>query len=390
MAVTSNMGLPIDQVSITPGPSWATDLEQTKLLLDVHTHVSGMGVPVPTAGLNINSSIPMGGYGLSNAGMLGLANQLTTSSGQVNFLFAYAGNLYWNQGSGVPIQLTTTTGINVSGVGGISGLTGTTGAWTYSAALTTFIGTADTNKSAAIDVGAVTVRETNVANSQGVTLRATPGLTSGYTLTLPSGQAQAAYPLSVTSSGAVFTSAQLRAFNQIAVTVPNGLGEAFRPIAGGYFGGVNQPHQSFLIPAGSIRPGSTIRTTVLGWSQMGTTTTGIWTIQMLAGSTGTASDGAIATRAFGSFNNVGSGQFRLDAAFTFRAINGAGNIVGGVHWNVQANNLAGIAPIQITSAYSGVQLNTTVDNYFTLVAQGNQTVPQQTSLLIDYGSMEIE
>ena len=390
MATTPNMSIPQDIVGTTPGPSWAVDLELTKNIIDAHTHVSGAGIPVPTAGLNINASIPMGGFGLSSAGLMGLSNQLTTSSGSVNFLYAYGGNLYWNQGSGVPIQLTTTTGLNISGFGGIAGLAGTTGAWTYSAALTTFIGTADTNKSAAVDAGAVTIRETNVANSQGVTLRATPGLTSGYTLTLPSGQAQAAYPLSVTSSGTIFASAQLRAFNQIAVTVPNGLGQAFRPIAGGYFGGVNQPHQSFLIPAGSIRPGSTIRTTVLGWSQMGTTTTGVWTIQMLAGSTGTASDSAIATRAFGSYNNVGSGQFRMDAAFTFRAINGAENVVGGVHWNVQANNLAGIAPIQITSAYSGVQLNTTVDNYFTLVAQGNQNLPQQTSLLIDYGSMELE
>lgn len=187
MAVTSNMGLPIDQVSITPGPSWATDLEQTKLLIDVHTHVSGLGVPVPTAGLNINSSIPMGGFGLSSAGLMGLSNQLTTSSGQVNFLYAFGGNLYWNQGSGVPIQLTTTTGINVSGVGGISGLTGTTGAWTYSAALTTFIGTADTNKSAAIDVGAVTIRETNVLNANGVKFASPTSLSAGYTITLPSG-----------------------------------------------------------------------------------------------------------------------------------------------------------------------------------------------------------
>ena len=185
MAFTPNLGLPIDVVSQTPGPGWATDIEQTKLLLDVHSHASGLGVPVPVAGLNINSSIPMGGFGLSNAGMLGLANQLTTSSGQVNFLFAYGGNLYWNQGSGVPIQLTTTTGINVAGVGGISGLAGTTGAWTYSAALTTFIGTADTGKSAAVDAGALTIRETNVLNAQGVRLKSPTSLAAGYDLTLP-------------------------------------------------------------------------------------------------------------------------------------------------------------------------------------------------------------
>lgn len=196
MASTPNMFLPLDTVGTTPGPAWAVDLEQTKLLIDAHTHVSGLGVPVPTAGLNINSNIPMGGFGLSNAGLLGLANQLTTSSGQVNFLFAYGGNLYWNQGSGVPIQLTTTTGINVAGVGGISGLAGTTGAWTYSAALTTFIGTADTGKSAAVDAGALTIRETNVLNANGVRFKSPTSLAAGYDLTLP-----ASIPAISTSSG---------------------------------------------------------------------------------------------------------------------------------------------------------------------------------------------
>ena len=201
MATTSNMGLPIDVVSTTPGPAWATDLEQTKLLIDAHTHVSGYGVPVPTAGLNINASIPMGGFGLSSAGLMGLSNQLTTSSGSVNFLYAYGGNLYWNQGSGVPIQLTTTTGLNVSGFGGISGLAGTTGAWTYSAALTTFIGTADTNKSAAVDAGAVTIRETNVANAKGVRLKTTTGLAADYDLTMP-----ASIPGITASSGVLMVS----------------------------------------------------------------------------------------------------------------------------------------------------------------------------------------
>ena len=185
MANTPNMSLPIDVPGSTAGPAWATDLEAAKLLLDVHTHVSGLGVQVPTAGLNINATLPYGGYGASNVGPFAYANQATTSSGTANLFYASAGNIYWNNASGVPIQITSANALNVASVGGITGLSGTTGAWTYSAALKTFIGTADTNKSAALDVGATTIRETNVTNSNGVTLTAPAGLAASYALTFP-------------------------------------------------------------------------------------------------------------------------------------------------------------------------------------------------------------
>ncbi len=77
MAQTPNMQLPVDQVSVTPGPGWASDLEAMKLLLDAHTHVSGQGLPVPTAGLNINANLPLGGNLITGAGGLGLNAQVT-------------------------------------------------------------------------------------------------------------------------------------------------------------------------------------------------------------------------------------------------------------------------------------------------------------------------
>ena len=250
MATTSNMGLPIDVVSVTPGPGWATDLEQTKLLIDAHTHVSGYGVPVPTAGLNINASIPMGGFGLSSAGLMGLSNQLTT-----------------------------TTGLNISGFGGIAGLAGTTGAWTYSAALTTFIGTADTNKSAAVDAGAVTIRETNVANAKGVRLKTTTGLAADYDLTFPSALAATSGVMGIDSTGQIATGklsvSGLMPCNQFYVygewaskTVPIGgfhtmfANRVVKDTASAY----NQAQGIYTIPADGDW--------VFGWEMPGNVTTG--------------------------------------------------------------------------------------------------------------------
>jgi hypothetical protein len=73
------MGLPIDLPGVTTGPQWALDLETTKLTIDAHTHVSGQGQPIPSAGLNINSALPFGNNpatGLSYAGLQAQKNRI--------------------------------------------------------------------------------------------------------------------------------------------------------------------------------------------------------------------------------------------------------------------------------------------------------------------------
>lgn len=187
MANTPNMTLPVDVPSITTGPQWAIDLEAMKLLLDQHTHVSGQGLPVPTAGLNINANLPIGGNLLTSVGGVGLNAQATTQSGTLfNTFQQIGGNLYWNNANAVPVQITAGNVPNVS-ASGVSGLVGTSAGITYSAALSTFIFTSAATLSAAIDAGAVTIRQTNVANSPGVTFQAPPTITpGGYATQLPS------------------------------------------------------------------------------------------------------------------------------------------------------------------------------------------------------------
>ena len=292
MANTSNMGLPIDVPSVTTGPAWATDLESMKLLIDTHTHTSGTGVQIPTAGLNINANLPFGGFGATNFGLLGLASQATTSSGTANLFYQSAGNIYWNNATGVPIQITSGSSINVASIGGITGLSGTTGAWTYSAALTTFIGTADTNKSAAIDVGAATIRQTNTANAKGITVSSPSALANDYTLTLPTG---------VTTSGIVAMSASgvLYAMGPRAGNfVVTNAGVNFvifnntKIVCGGIAGGDNLPSASFRIPANTIRDGSSFRMKFWGCKNSAGAN-GVVTVSLRAGTTGTTADPAI-------------------------------------------------------------------------------------------------
>lgn len=361
MAVTSNMGIPIDVVSVTPGPSWAVDLELSKNIIDAHTHVSGAGVPVPTAGLNINASIPMGGFGLSNAGLMGLGNQLTTSSGSVNFLYAFGGNLYWNQGSGVPIQLTTTTGINVSGIGGITGLAGTTGAWTYSAALTTFIGTADTGKSAAVDAGALTIRETNVLNANGVRFKSPSGLAAGYDLTLPP-----SLPSITTSSGVWMASnagamgvGRINDFGFYVYSTRSKTGIASQTFATMYGDNVVKDTASAYSTSQAIYTIPANGDWLFGWNVPGQVTTGSGGFLQSAlivnsGAGGLSSAyGASAKIYAGGSQGDGGRSFGLPGTFVYMNARVGDRIKVGLHWDENGSHTAGqTASMTLASGYN--------------------------------------
>jgi hypothetical protein len=47
---TANMNLSLPTVSVTIGPTWATQLNTALETVDVHDHTSGKGVQVPLPG----------------------------------------------------------------------------------------------------------------------------------------------------------------------------------------------------------------------------------------------------------------------------------------------------------------------------------------------------
>ena len=56
--ISPNMGLPVPVVGTDPGPDWANNINACLSVIDQHNHTSGQGVPIPSAGLNINSDLP--------------------------------------------------------------------------------------------------------------------------------------------------------------------------------------------------------------------------------------------------------------------------------------------------------------------------------------------
>jgi hypothetical protein len=77
MAYTTspNMRLIIPGVGTESGPKYATDINNSLTTIDGHTHVSGSGVPITSAALNINDSVQMNNNALTSSSYLNLSAQ---------------------------------------------------------------------------------------------------------------------------------------------------------------------------------------------------------------------------------------------------------------------------------------------------------------------------
>lgn len=199
--ISTNMNLPVPGVGTESGPQWATDLNNCMTIIDAHDHTAGNGGPITPDGMNINKDLTFNSvYSATNVKKTNFTSQVSALTG-TNFISFIGGNLYVNDGSGNQIPITAGGGVAGS-PGSIGSLTSPAAA-TYSAGSKTFIWTADSAKAAAMDNGAVTIRETNVASAKGITLASPTALAADYQLTLPSGLPGSTQYLTSTTLGAL-------------------------------------------------------------------------------------------------------------------------------------------------------------------------------------------
>lgn len=106
---TTYMNLTLPVVSVTLGPEWATELNTALESIDAHDHTSGKGRLITVAALNIDDNLPMNGFVLENVPYLQVntAASPVSGSGFENSLSTGSGDLYWTNGAGVAVQLTS-------------------------------------------------------------------------------------------------------------------------------------------------------------------------------------------------------------------------------------------------------------------------------------------
>lgn len=183
--MTPNMSLILPGVGTEPGPQYASEVNSSLSTVDQHDHTSGNGVPVPSAGLNINTDLPMGQNNLTQIRSLRMFPQASPLSlgTDLGCLYESGVDLYYNDGNGNQIRLTASGGIAGSS-GSIAGLTSPASA-SYNAGSATFTWQSNSNVAANMDFRSATLRNSSVS-SNGITLTAPSSLPSNYSLTLPS------------------------------------------------------------------------------------------------------------------------------------------------------------------------------------------------------------
>lgn len=184
---TPLMNLVLPTVGSEPGPDWASDLNSAFEAVDAHDHTGGNGAQIPSAGLNINSDLGFNGYNATLLRSVRLSSQAASlaTANDKNCLSVVSGDLYYNNGSGTAIQLTSGSGLNAASIGGIGGDYGTSSASvSYSDTTKVFSFTQSSGVTAKIGCGDLAIYE-NVSSANPITIKSPSSLASSYTLTLP-------------------------------------------------------------------------------------------------------------------------------------------------------------------------------------------------------------
>jgi hypothetical protein len=190
------MGLIVPTVGQELGPAWANDINADLGILDQHNHSNGEGVQITPAGLNINIDLSLQGNNLTEINGLELSNLSVLLPGALPYLttiYAANGNLYFNDGAGNQVKITSGGAVNATSSGISSGT-----------ATASFVGgvlVVDSNVNTPANIqGASILIGNNVSGSNFVTLQAQNSLASSYSLTLPLVPSQASY-VTIDTSG---------------------------------------------------------------------------------------------------------------------------------------------------------------------------------------------
>ncbi len=199
--VTPNMGLTNPTVSTTVGPDYARQISADLDLLDAHDHSPNFGPPVPTSGLNINADLS---FQSNDATMLRSTQYddqtAALPSTDLRAVYAFGGNLYYNNGSGSNVQITSGSSI-VGTAGSINGLPSGTAAVNYNSGSGTFQFLQATTTPANMSTGGIAIIEATAGKTNAVTLQSPTSLAASYTLIQPAALPGSTKFLTVASDG---------------------------------------------------------------------------------------------------------------------------------------------------------------------------------------------
>lgn len=255
--VTPLMGLVLPDVLITLGPQWASDVNDAFSRVDTHDHTTGKGTKVPISAVTINSAIDMqSAYDLINARSLRFVNHSAVLSlpTDIGAIYESGGNLWYNNSTGTPVQITSGAGLAFASLGTIGGDygPGNPAEVTYSGLTFTYIFTQSPGIAGHIACGDVYVYEP-VASGKYVRLHTKTGLASDVNVQLPDYDCVLAGQTEATPVGAVMDFAGstaptgwLLCFGQVLNAVANPQYAPLYSVIGNTYGGTD--NTDFQVP----------------------------------------------------------------------------------------------------------------------------------------------
>jgi len=176
-------------VGVTVGPTWATDLNTSIDAVDDHDHSTNKGVRITPAAINVNADMEFNQNSASELKNLIFDSSVTAATTSYS-LYQSSGNIYWRNGSGTAVQITTGSSVN-AGAGSITGMSGTDAGVTYTNVAKSYnffcdSGNTDFGKLAHADLLLYRFTDDNTADTDYVTVAySTASSGSGGTLTVP-------------------------------------------------------------------------------------------------------------------------------------------------------------------------------------------------------------
>lgn len=204
---TSNMGLVLPTPGVDPGPTYAQENNTAFTTIDSHNHSNGKGVPITPSGLSITSDLS---FLLNNATNLrsvrfsAQASPLTGSAPDLDCLYVSGVDLYYNDGNGNQVQITS-GGSVLGSTGTITGLPSGTAGAAYSATPKSFIFSSATSVPANLDLASAILRNLSTPTNA-ITLAVPGSLASAFTITLPSAAPGSTQLMQMDASGNISVS----------------------------------------------------------------------------------------------------------------------------------------------------------------------------------------
>lgn len=195
------MTLVLPTVSVTAGPTWATNLNTLLELVDAHDHSSGKGVKVTPAGMNINATLEFNSQDATEVNSLSMDTRLTAPSTS-RAIYTKSGDLYYKNNSGVEVQVTN--GSTIAGTqGSITNLGDGGSSAVFSDLNEDFTWYFNGTKLAAQNTGDIRLYpfDGSAAYTNAVTLKSPTSLAASYSLTLPGTAPTQAGVVSVSTAG---------------------------------------------------------------------------------------------------------------------------------------------------------------------------------------------